>query len=95
MALNVTYYRRKAQGLCVKCGDPAISGKTICESCKAIYRLKSKAYRDGWSAKKRAMVYAASAAWRKAHPERIEEYKRRKQEYNRRQMEAIYGKGYE
>ena len=95
MALNMTYYNRKAKGLCVKCGDPAIPGKTICESCKAIYRVKSKEYRDSWSAEKKAKIYAKVVAWQKSHPERMEEYKKRKPEYNRRQWERTFGGGYE
>lgn len=95
MALNVTYYNRKAKGLCVKCGDPAIPGKTICEACRAIYRVKSKEYRDSWSAEKKEKIYAKVVAWQESHPERMAEYKKRKPEYNRRQREATYGSGYE
>ena len=28
-----TYYRRKEQGLCVRCGAPAVKGRTMCQDC--------------------------------------------------------------
>lgn len=30
---DVTYSRRKAQGLCVKCGKQSVEGKVLCEEC--------------------------------------------------------------
>lgn len=40
-----TYLSRKENGLCVRCGRPAIPNKTLCESCKGnrpYYRRKAQ-----------------------------------------------------
>lgn len=37
-----TYWRRKNAGLCVRCGKPAVKGKTCCEICLEKYRQQAR-----------------------------------------------------
>lgn len=43
-----TYYRRKEQGLCVRCGAPAVKGRTMCQDCldKSKRRRMEIAFRE-------------------------------------------------
>ena len=91
MAANSLYYVRKAQGLCVTCGDSAQDGKTQCAMCAKLQRIKQKAYRDALPDEAKQRQYQRVRRWLAEHPDRVEEYKRLKPEYNRRQMERIYG----
>ena len=47
--MQQSYKSRKAAGLCVKCGKPAVYGQTLCEDC----RLKAKISREYYRAKQR------------------------------------------
>ena len=88
MSSNSLYYVRKAQGLCVTCGDPAQAGKTQCETCAKFQRIKQKMYRDALPYEEKQRQYMRVREWLAAHPERVAEYKRRKSEYNRKYREG-------
>ena len=88
MSANSLYYVRKEQGLCVTCGDPAQEGKTQCEMCAKLQRIKQKMYRDALPDEAKQRQYMRVREWLAAHPERVAEYKRRKTEYNRRYREG-------
>lgn len=47
MKLSKTlYYQRKEQGLCVRCGEKAIQGKVMCETCRDNEAKKRKSDRE-------------------------------------------------
>lgn len=35
------YYRRRARGLCVRCGEPASPGRVMCEGCGYARKVKA------------------------------------------------------
>ena len=46
VANNITYARRKADGLCVNCGKlPAAENSVYCEKCREMHRTVNRMYR--------------------------------------------------
>lgn len=83
------YHERKAQGLCVRCGDEAMEGRTRCKICAKIEALRNQKYYHSMTPEKREEKRAYVKKWQVAHPERVNVYKARKSEYNRRYREGI------
>ena len=85
------YYGRKATGMCVVCGTtPAISGKTRCEFCAKRNNYLCRTYRANQTQEQIESRKIYMKEWRKNNPDKMEVYKNRRLEQNRR-----YGDGYE
>lgn len=84
------YEKLKSQGLCVVCGDPAVTGKTRCEFCAGKDRYKSKIRRDQMTPQEKERKKEYLKKWIERNPEKMAVYESRKSEYNRR-----YRNGYE
>ena len=83
------YYMRKAHGLCVRCGDPADDGKTRCKICARIEALKSRGYYHKMDENKKSKKTMQIKEWLANNPDRVEIYKLRKAEYNRRYNNSL------
>lgn len=82
--MNNWYKYRKENGLCVSCGDRAVPGKTRCLGCLQIAAAKQRMrYQDGGDAYRKAK-YQYVKKWQKENPEKMEVYKSRRSEYNKR-----------
>lgn len=44
------YHKRKEQGLCTRCGNPAVTGKTLCEDCAEKSKKKHREDREFFKA---------------------------------------------
>lgn len=42
------YHERKKNGLCIKCGKPAMEGHVMCEKCRTALNARLKAARDAY-----------------------------------------------
>lgn len=45
------YHERKKNGLCIKCGKPAMEGHVMCEKCRTALNARLKAARDAYRQK--------------------------------------------
>lgn len=88
-AYTKRYYERKKQGLCVRCGEQAIGGKTRCKLCSMIDAMRMRSAYHNWPMEKRIAKQEYIKRWSADHPERVAVYKARKSEYNRRYEEKI------
>lgn len=75
---------RKSMGLCIDCGDRAKPGCTRCVGCLQVIAVKQKMRRKEMSDEKKAARREYERKWMAENPDRIEVYKSRKSEYNRR-----------
>lgn len=83
------YYRRKAEGLCVRCGgEKEDKTKTMCSFCRKKVAYTHKGYYAKMSPEQKKANTERSRRWMQEHPEAVEVYKKRKAEYNRR---YVYG----
>lgn len=82
--MNKIYKYRKDNHLCVNCGDKAEDGSTRCIRCMQIERVKAHERYINLSPEEKHEKYLRQKRWRFNHPEKIEEYAKRKTEYNRR-----------
>ena len=89
MDLRGKYYARKAQGLCARCGDPAEAGKMRCAMCAKIENVKAREYYHRLTEKQKAEKIARQMRWKADNPERMEVYRLRKADYNRRYRESV------
>ena len=78
------YEYRKANNLCVECGDTAKPGKTRCIGCLQYQAVMSRMRWENYTPAEKKRLRQMQKKWREDHPERMEVYKSRKSEYNRR-----------
>lgn len=81
------YHYRRANNLCVNCGDKS-DGHAYCEDCRQIIRIK---YKDRWDKRseeekqaKREYHREYRKEYLRRKPEKAALYKSRRSEYNRR-----------
>ena len=88
------YQYRKENGLCVSCGDRAVPGRTRCIGCLQVAAAKQKIRYQERGEEYRKAKYEYVKKWQKNNPERMEVYKSRKSEYNKRYLwSGVYAKG--
>jgi acetyl-CoA carboxylase beta subunit len=85
---NKTIEKRMMMGVCVMCGDPELyNGNRTCYRCTIIRRAKARERYKGMSEERKQQYREMSKRWAKAHPEKVEEYKRRLNEKRRAERE--------
>ena len=88
---KIIYYERKGKGLCVVCGNtPAVSGRTRCEFCAKRNNYMCRQYNKNKTPQQIEARKEYMKKWIEQNPEKMEVYKSRRSEYNRR-----YRYGYE
>ena len=75
---------RRANHLCIECGERAKDGSTRCIGCLQYQAAMAKLRRERYTDEDKKAVYEYHKKWLADHPDRVEVYKSRKSEYNRR-----------
>lgn len=85
MGDQTLYHYRKERGICVKCGAPAVKGKTRCASCAKIDAVKSKYRYHKMSEEQLAIKRERQNKWFADHHDRVAIYRQRQAERKNRE----------
>lgn len=86
--MNKYQLYRKANGLCISCGEIAVPGKTRCIGClqvaaaKQRIKYQERIAADPESFRRERREYVKK--WQERNPEKVALYKSRKSQYNRK-----------
>lgn len=75
---------RRANHLCIECGERAKDGCTRCIGCLQYQAAMSKLRRARYTDEDKKAAYEYHKKWLADHPDNVKAYKNRKSEYNRR-----------